>query len=105
MGKHFKVSIKPNQKLKYLNLGSKHTDYCFRTIASGVFSQPSTLTSVSPKTMNPILDILYHNHAKPIHNAGSVLNMFPKMKEFLEYITTKNNNEEKKKKNMWKALR
>ena len=32
----FEVFVKPNQKLKYLNMGSAHTPSCYKAITSGV---------------------------------------------------------------------
>ena len=40
----FRVHLKPNQQLKYLNKGSTHTNATFKSIPHGVIKRLSTLT-------------------------------------------------------------
>jgi len=60
----FKVFMKENQKLKYLNSGSCHTTSCFKAIPMGVFGRLSKLTLTLRKNMNSRIDCLYDDHAK-----------------------------------------
>ena len=62
----FKIFMKPNQKLKYLNRGSCHTSKCFEAISSCVFGRLSKLTTQCNKTMNSRPDLLYPEHAKAL---------------------------------------
>ena len=41
----FKVHLKENQKIKYLNFGSSHTKCCMKAILLGVFNCLAKLTS------------------------------------------------------------
>ena len=44
----FRVHLKPNHLLNYLNRGSAHTNACFNAIPFGVLHRPAILTSVTP---------------------------------------------------------
>ena len=65
----FRVHMKPNQVLKYLNKGSAHTNACFRAIPYGVLRRLTILTSLTPETENMTLDQLYPEHIKGLEKA------------------------------------
>jgi hypothetical protein len=65
----FKVHLKPNQKLKYLNKGSCHTSACFKSIPSGVIRRLSILTSLTPENENVPINELYPEHTKALEIA------------------------------------
>jgi hypothetical protein len=44
---NFKVHLKPNQELKYLNRGSNHTKATFKAIPHGVLSRLAKLTTMT----------------------------------------------------------
>ena len=96
----FKVHIKPNQALKYLNRGSSHTNSCFKAIASGVFGRLTKLTSKSKKTMNSRINELYPLHAAALKLADLAPELFPKMKEIVARLEI--NEKEKDKENVAK---
>ena len=52
---NFKYIGKPNQKLKYLNKGSTHTNATFNAIPSGIFYRPRE-TDVKNKEKRPSED-------------------------------------------------
>ncbi len=43
----FRVHLKPNKELKYLNQGSAHTKATFKTISNGVLRRLTLLTKVN----------------------------------------------------------
>ena len=47
----FRVHLKPNQLLKYLNKGSTHTTACFKAIPSGIIRRLTSLTSLTTDIM------------------------------------------------------
>ena len=55
----FRVHLKGNQQLKYLNKGSAHTEECFQVIPSGVLRCVVTLTTETEesrfKQMNELI--------------------------------------------------
>ena len=65
----FKVYMKPNQQLKYLNKGSFHTHHCFTAILYGVFGRLSRLTSKIKKNIRKSMEDLYPNHTKALEEA------------------------------------
>ena len=81
--------MKPNQKLKYLNKGSCHTNSCFNTIPLGVFNCTYMLTSQSAKNMKTRLDVLYLLHMKALTIAKLATAPFPKMSEVVEKMELK----------------
>ena len=58
----FRVHLKPNQLLKYLNKGSTHTAACFKAIPSGVARRLVSLTSLTEENANKRVDELYPKH-------------------------------------------
>jgi hypothetical protein len=73
----FRVHLKPNQKLKYLNHGSTHTSATFRAIPRGVFSRLGRLTSLTSDNHDMALNELYPHHAKALEVAGLAPKQFP----------------------------
>ena len=80
----FKVHMKENQVLKYLNKGSCHTSNCFKAIPNGVLKRLSKLTTRSPSNLDSKLDNLYPDHAKALRTANLAPPSFPTMREMLE---------------------
>ncbi len=70
----FRVHLKENQLLKYLNKGSAHTRACFKAIPNGVTRRLASLTSMTPENADTRLDILYPDHASALTRAGLILN-------------------------------
>ncbi len=85
----FRVHLKPNQQLKYLNKGSTHTNACFKAIPSGVFNRLAKLTTVTEENKNKRLDELYPKHTTILTNAGLVTNK--QIPTLTEEITKSNN--------------
>ena len=61
----YRVHLKPNQQLKYLNRGSAHTPGCFKAIPNGVMKRLTKLTSVDESNYDSKLEELY-----PVHFAA-----------------------------------
>ena len=91
----FRVHLKPNQKLKYLNNDSTHLPSTFRAIPSGVLNRLSKLTSKSQSLEDTKLDKAYPHHAKALQIAGIAPKVFPTFKELetLRNLTTKEERE------------
>ena len=56
---HFRVHLKPNQHLKYLNADSTHTKACLRAIPIGVYQRLAKLTTATPHNRDRTLEELY----------------------------------------------
>lgn len=98
----FKIHMKENQKLKYLNKGSCHTSKCFEAIPNGVFKRLFKLTSRGNKMLNSRVYKIYPEHAKALQIANLVPDKFPKMKKILEVITISNEKKTKENENLKK---
>ena len=66
----FRVHLKQNQQLKYLNQGSAHTKATFKSIPNGVIKRLATLTSLTPENKNKTIKELYPAHTKALELAG-----------------------------------
>ena len=85
----FKIHLKPDQHLKYLNLGSEHQHSCFRSIPWGVFYRACKLTSRTSKNLVKRINKIYPLHAKALRKTN-LTTEFPTMENFLEEMETKN---------------
>ena len=93
----FKVYVKPNQKLKYLNLGSAHTPSCYKAITSGIIKWLVKLITVTEENRDVSIDVLYPKHAAALEVAKlSPAEGFPKLGDAVE--KAQNTNVEKKEK-------
>ena len=88
---NFRIHLKPNQQLKYLNKGSTHTNATFKAIPNGVLKRLANLTSANPETENKRLNELYPQHALALEKAQltSASSENPTLKDSLEKITIK----------------
>ena len=73
----FKVYMKENQKLKYLNSDSTHTNCCMKAIPFGLFKRLTKLTSINKRIMNKKINELYPDHAEALKIAGLAPKKFP----------------------------
>ena len=80
----FRVHLKPNQQLLYLNRGSSHTWSCYRAIESGVLGRLAKLTSATAANLGCSMDQLYPEHAKALRHAGLSCNRFPTLKQVMD---------------------
>jgi hypothetical protein len=80
----FRVHLKPNQQLKYLNRDSTHTSACFKAIPSGVYTRLAKLTSILPENGNKSLADLYPQHFQKLSHAELVNKPTPTLREELE---------------------
>ena len=80
----FRVHLKPNQQLLYLNRGSSHTSACYRAIESGVLGRLAKLTSATAATLGRAMHLLYPNHAKALQQAGLSCATLPTLKQVLD---------------------
>jgi hypothetical protein len=58
----FRIHVKPNQELKYLNNDSTHSKACFKAIPVGVQTRLAKLTSHQSSNKQLPLDELYPPH-------------------------------------------
>jgi hypothetical protein len=68
----FRVHLKPNQQLKYLNSDSTHTKACFKAIPAGVSTRLAKLTTLLESNANASLQHLYPLHFQKLASAGLV---------------------------------
>jgi hypothetical protein len=95
----FKVHLKENQVLKYLNGGSAHTKHVFKSIPYGVVRRLTVLTSITPENENVPINELYPVHTAALENAGLVPpnHQYPTLRESNQAISeteTTNNRSE-----------
>lgn len=78
----FRVHLKPNQVLKYLNRDSAHTKATFNAIPHGVLRRLACLTSVNEDNENTPLNELYPKHIAALEKANLPLpKVYPTLKE------------------------
>eukprot|EP00984_Skeletonema_dohrnii_P021597 scaffold10835_cov137-Skeletonema_dohrnii-CCMP3373.AAC.2 len=83
----FRVHLKPNQELKYLNKDSAHTKATFEVIPHGVLRCLTSLTSVHEDNEDTTLDVLYPKHIEALERAGLPLpKVYPTLKEANEKL-------------------
>jgi hypothetical protein len=73
----FRLHLKENQVLKYLNHGSTHTEACFAAIPAGVMKRLASLTTRTDKSELMRMDKLYPVHANALQTANLAQNIFP----------------------------
>jgi hypothetical protein len=96
----FKVHLKENQMLKYLNCGSTHTKACFEAIPTGVMKRLASLTTRTDTSESMRMDELYPMQAKALQAANLAPNIFPTLVKILDnQQTDPTTNDEKAKKN------
>ena len=83
---NFRVHLKPNQQLKYLNKGSTHTEACF-AIPSGAVRRLALLTTRTNESEDIRMDELYPLHAKALRAANLAPPIFPTHGEILDSST------------------
>jgi hypothetical protein len=80
----FRVHLKANQTLKYLNHGSMHTEACFAAIPVGVMKRLASLTTRTDEPELMRMDQLYPAHAKALQTAKLAPDIFPTLGEILD---------------------
>jgi hypothetical protein len=86
----FRVHMKPNQQLKYLNTGSAHTPGCFKAIMTRVCYCLTKLTTVDKNNEDMKLDEIYPEHFGTLNKADLLKNF----EAGLTKLTTVNENNE-----------
>jgi hypothetical protein len=66
---HFKVHLKTNQQLQYLNSGSAHTNACSKAIPTGLCHRLAKFTAITPTNANTPLNELYPLHFQALCQA------------------------------------
>ena len=77
----FRVHLKPNQQLMYLNRGSTHTRCCYKAIQKGVFGRLGKLTSVDGDNASKRLSDLYPDHFTALERAKVIRGTVPTLKQ------------------------
>ena len=90
----FRVHLKENQKLKYLNRGSQHTHHCFRSIPSSQIRRWALLTSRTEQNEGTRMNILYPKHAEALRIAKLAPDIYPTLGEVLDNISKEANGDE-----------
>jgi hypothetical protein len=80
----FRVHLKENQVLKYLNRGSTHTDACFAAIPTGVMKRLASLTTRTKESELTRMDKLYPAHTEALKKANLAPDIFPTLGEILD---------------------
>jgi hypothetical protein len=80
----FRVHLKENQVLKYLNRRSTHTDTCFAAIPTGVMKRLASLTTRTEESELTRMDELYPAHAQALKKANLAPDTFPTLGEILD---------------------
>jgi hypothetical protein len=83
----FRVHLKPNQQLLYLNRGSSYTLSCYRAIESSVMGRLAKLTSATAATLGCPMHQLYPEHMKALQHAGLSGSHLPTLKQVLDSRT------------------
>jgi len=91
----FRVHLKPNHLLKYLNKGSAHTNACFESIPHGVMGRLAKLTSRTEVTEDMRIDELYPRHAEALRKAKLAPEVFPKLGEKLDDLKSESENRDR----------
>jgi hypothetical protein len=86
---NFRVHLKPNQMLKYLNNGSAHTRACLRAIPTGVCGRLAKLTTLNDTNGNKPLEEIYTQHFKALRNANLLVDNSPTLKEMISRLDQK----------------
>jgi len=94
----FRVHLKKNQALKYLNRGSSHTEACFAAIPAGVMKRLASLTTRTKESEVKMMDELYPEHAKALRAAKLAPDKFPTLGEILDKQVGSSTTEEDKEK-------
>ena len=77
----YQVHLKSNQKLKYLNKRSTHTNATFNAIPSGIFYRLAKITSRTNNNAQMKIDETYQGHTKALSKSGLDSKIFPTLKE------------------------
>jgi hypothetical protein len=80
----FRVHLKPNQQLLYLNRGSSHASSCYRAIESGVLDRLAQSTSATAANLGRPMHQLYPEHAKALQRAGLSSSRLPTLRQVLD---------------------
>jgi GIY-YIG catalytic domain len=83
---NFKVHLKSNQLLKYLNNGSAHTKACLRAIPTGVCGRLAKLTMVHNENANQLLEQIYPKHFKALRDANLIVDNSPTLGEIASKV-------------------
>jgi len=93
----FRVHLKENQLLKYLNVGSTHTNATFKSIPSGVLMRLAILTSLTPENADLPNNVIYHVHVKALERTGlKTPDEYPTLRELQNKLATKLSENESK---------
>ena len=84
----FRVHLKPNQELKYLNKGSTHTKACFKATPAGVFNRLAKLTTMTDENKDKTLKMLYPKHIGILEKAGLITEETPTLLQLHESMKT-----------------
>ena len=100
----YRVHLKDNQVIKYLNRGSNHPKACFKAIYTGVLKRLSALMAVNKDTVDKKLDELYPKHAAALAAADLHPGEYPTLQQTIKHYeeTAESNKIKRKKQNEFK---
>eukprot|EP00957_Ditylum_brightwellii_P199772 15228832-Ditylum_brightwellii.AAC.1 len=94
----FRMYREEDQELKYVDQQSTHRPINFKSIATGVYTRLSRLTSYSESTAEKSIDEIYPEHAEALNAANLMKDKFPTFGEIWKNQANDVAMEEKKKK-------
>ena len=68
----FRVHLKENQKLQYLNKTSMHTNACIKAIPEGVYNRLGSLTTLTSNNKNKLVSEVYPTHYQKLQQANLI---------------------------------
>eukprot|EP00957_Ditylum_brightwellii_P161178 12272349-Ditylum_brightwellii.AAC.1 len=89
---------KEDQQLKYVDQQSTHMPTTFKSIATGVYTRLSRLTSYSDSIAENSINELYPDHAAALKTADLVGDKFPKLRKIWKDLANSAATGKKKKK-------
>ena len=97
----FKVHLKENQILNYVDADSTHTKPCLKAILSGVIRRLTALTTVTPENQDTTIDKLYPDHIAALRRAKLIPHgfRFPILGTNQKTVELQNREKEKNKTN------
>ena len=85
----FRVHMKDNQQLKYLNKGSLHTKSCYKAIPEGVYNRLGKLTTMNESNQMTLVSNLYPTHFQKLRQAGLVRGNSPTLQQIHQLAASK----------------
>ena len=80
----FKVHVKPNVKIKYVNSTLQNAKSVIEEVPRGVMERLTKLTIMNERRLNMKINELYLEHIKSLRSAGFIKGETPTFKKFIK---------------------